>query len=188
MRILSTLILAVTISTSNFVYAEKVEGARGTAHGYGSDHVFSLKAPTGWIVDTESGAQSRIGLVFYPVGKAWGNSETRMYAQAVPKSANIQTIDQLVKFTLSDLHTHGSPNSKAKSVASHQLSDDRIAKVVFYSGDQWGNFEAVGYIDEQDAINIFVLNARNRDAFDAALPVFYEILESYKFTSLRWFQ
>lgn len=182
MRIIQVLVLTIILGASSYTYADKVEGARGTA--YGADHAFSLKAPAGWIVDTESGAQARIGLVFYPVGKTWSNSDAVMYARASPKDIKIQTIDQQVKLTLMDLQLHGSPNSKAEPVADRRISDNRIARIVFYSGDQWGNFEAVGYIDELKTINFLVLNARNRAAFETALPFFYDIIESYKSSSM----
>jgi len=48
------------------VLAEIVEGGVGLA--YGKDHAYFLKAPPGWMLDTESGAEQGIFAAFYPKG------------------------------------------------------------------------------------------------------------------------
>lgn len=160
-------------------HAEKAEGARGTAFGF--DHAFSMKAPAGWMVDTESAADAGVGLVFYPVGSSWKDSDAVLYVRGRPKDLEVQTVDQQIDYTLNDFRSHGSPKYRVDSSAERTLPSGKNAKVVFYTGDRWGNLEVVGYVSERKTINFLVMNARSAAAFEKALPVFYEILESYQF-------
>lgn len=176
LRLLLVLLLAAISSAS---YAEKAEGVRGTA--FGVDHAFSMKAPSGWIIDTDSAAAAGVGLVFYPVGKSWKSSEVVLYVRGRPKDIDVQTIDQQVDYTLNDFHSHGSPQYRVESFTERAVTSGRTAKVVSYAGDQWGHFEVVGYVAERKTINFLVMNARSKATFEASLPVFYEILDSYQF-------
>ena len=58
-----------------------------------------------------------------------------------------------------------------------------MGKIYYYTGDQWGNFEAAGYIEEKKTINFVVLSARNKVAFESSLDAFRSILRSYIFIS-----
>jgi hypothetical protein len=177
---LSFFCIVTLMLTAFSANAEMLEGVRGTA--YGKDHVFSLKAPSGWILDTESGSNEGSGLVFYPVGSTWKNSDVALYVRVLSKQdSKYQTVKQLVELTLQDFQCNGSPNYHIDSQEERTLLNARKAKVVAYSGDQWGNFEIVGYVNERKSINFLVMNARSKESFKAALPIFYEILDSYKF-------
>jgi hypothetical protein len=177
---LSFFCIVILVLTTFSANAEILEGERGTA--YGKDHIFSLKAPSGWLIDTESGSNRGLGLVFYPVGSTWKNSDVAIYVRGLSKKdSKYQTVNQLVEFTLQDFQQNDSPNYHIDSQEERTLLNDRKAKVVAYSGDQWENFEIVGYVNERKSINFLVMNARNKESFKSALPFFYEILDSYKF-------
>jgi len=167
------------IALPNWVHAEKVEGARGTA--FGKDHVFSLKAPQGWIIDTESAAGSGVGFVFYPTGTSWKSSKIVLYARARIKDETVQTVAQQVLYTVSDFKSHGSPNYKVDTQQQHILPNKKSVTVVSYSGDQWKNYEMVAYIEERKTINLLVMNAKSEEEFQKNLPIFYNILDSYQF-------
>jgi hypothetical protein len=179
MNLLRLTLVLLLAAISGASHAEKAEGARGTA--FGVDHAFSMKAPSGWIIDTESAAAAGVGLVFYPVGKSWKNSEVVLYVRGRPKDIDVQTIDQQVDYTLNDFRSNGSPQYRVESSTERAVTSGRTAKVVSYAGDRWGNLEVVGYVAERKTINFLVMNARSKAAFEASLPVFYEILDSYQF-------
>jgi hypothetical protein len=175
-RFILILCLAVSCVDSR---SEIVEAARGIA--FGVDHVFSLKAPVGWVVDTESAVSSGVGLVFYPVGKTWRNSDVVLYVRGRPKNNEVQTTDQQVEYTLNDFRKNGDPQYRVDSSTERSLPNGKTVKVVFYAGDKWENFEVGGYFEERKTINFLIMNARSKAVFDASLPVFYEILDSYQF-------
>lgn len=58
-----------------------------------------------------------------------------------------------------------------------------MADIYFYQGDQWGNYEAVAYFEEDKTINMIVFNSHSKSAFDASLAQFYELVSSYVFIS-----
>jgi hypothetical protein len=133
MKALRVALFVCLVATCAAPHAEKTEGARGTA--FGADHAFSMKAPAGWIVDTESGASAGVGLVFYPAGRTWRDSEVVLYVRGRPKDDEVRSIDHQVEYTVKDFRSNGSPNYKIDSSVERTLPNTRTAKVVFYSGE-----------------------------------------------------
>lgn len=174
------LLLALTLVSVVKSEAEIVEGSRGTA--YGLDHIFSLKAPNGWFIDTESCASWGVGFCFYPTNTSLADSSVVMYARGVSKKdANYKSEQDVIEFTLNDFHNNGSPNYHVEMRSDHKIANDRNAVIVYFSGDQWGNYEAVGYLNEAKSINFLVMSAKSKEAFDQSVPAFYQVLESYQF-------
>ena len=146
---------------------------------YGEGFSFGFKAPKGWVLDNESAKSEGIDAVFYPESQTWKNSPVMAYARSYAKD-EVKTIEKLVEENIKGFHQNGSPNSKAVKVKTIKIDEQRIAKVYHYSGDQWGNFEATAYIEEENSINYFVLNARNKKDFDESLQAFEELVKTYK--------
>jgi hypothetical protein len=61
--------------------------------------------------------------------------------------------------------------------------DGKTAEIRYFSNDQWGNSEAVAYIEEEKIFALIVLTARSKKAFNGAKPAFSELVESYLFIS-----
>ena len=93
----------------------------------------------------------------------------------------------MVNKTITKFHTNGNPNYKAEQKPPLSLPDNREAIIYYFQGDQWGNFEAVGYIEENKTINFLVFNAHTKALFDKYVPSFYKLLSSYRnsFTSTK---
>ena len=157
---------------------EKLSGACGIVTNPGL--TFSMTAPKGWIIDSESGAEFKIRLVFYPVGTEWGKGDVMLYLRTRPKTDRIKSVDQQIDFTLSDYQSHGHPNYKLVEKTIYKLTNGTSATIAKFSGDSWNNHEIIGYLDEENAINILVLNARNKTAFDTSQEAFFQILDSYR--------
>jgi hypothetical protein len=92
----------------------------------------------------------------------------------------IKTIEDQVKSTIKDFRDNGSVNYTGRKEKTISLPGGKTADIYFFSGDRWGNFEAVGYILEKKTINFLVFNCRYKKAFDDNIDKFYEILKSYK--------
>lgn len=177
-KILSLLLLLELSSASLSGRTEKLSGACGIVTN--QEHAFSMTAPKGWIIDSESGKKFRIGLVFYPVGTEWGKGDMMLYVRTRPKIGAVKTIDQQIEFTLNDYHAHGHPNYKLEEKTTYKVSNGSLAIIAKFSGDSWNNYEMIGYLDEENVINFLVLNARNKAAFDTSQETFFQILDSYR--------
>lgn len=151
---------------------------------YGDSHVYALQAPKGWVLDNESGASQGIYAIFYPVGKTPNTTDAFAYSQGIVKQGKIQNIPSFVEFTINNFISDGNPNYAGKFQKKIENKDkSRMADIYFYQGDQWGNYEAVAYFDEDKTINMIVFNSHSKSAFDASLAQFYELVSSYVFIS-----
>ena len=61
------------------------------------------------------------------------------------------------------------------------LGLDSPSTIRHFEGDEHGNFEAVAYIDEKQAIAMLVLSARKKSDFERAYPAFEKLVGSYRF-------
>lgn len=153
----------------------------GTGIIYGKDHAFSLTAPKGWILDNESGVGQGVRAVFYPKGSTWAKSEVVAYARARPKTDKIATADDVAKAVVEDFHAHGSPKYEGQRVKTFKADSGREVVIYHFSGDQWGNSEAVAYFVEDKTVNFLVLTSRDAKTFADSLPAFEALAKSYIF-------
>jgi hypothetical protein len=72
-------IFFVILLTSAFLFDQ--ENHIGALHG--EDHVYTLQAPKGWILDNQSGTGQGLHAVFYKVGGSWGKSPVVMYTNVL---------------------------------------------------------------------------------------------------------
>lgn len=176
MRIISIALIVSLIAVS--VTTAATEG--GTGMLFGSDHAFHFTAPESWVLDNRSGASQGVHMIFYPVGETWADGPVMAYGQSVQKSGEIKSIADQVEKTVKKFHANGNPGYRAELKPSLGLPDNKEAVIYYFQGDQWGNFEAVGYIEENKTINFLVFNARTKEVFDKYIPSFYKLLSSYR--------
>jgi hypothetical protein len=173
-RLLATFCILVT-----GVCASVIEEGNGII--YGKDHVFSLKAPKGWVLDNESAVSSGVHAVFYPKGSTWKDSRIVAYARARPRTDKIKTAADVAKENIEHFRAEGSTKYDGKEVKRIKTKDGKELVIYHFSGDQWGNFEAAAYAEENKTVNFIVLNARDEKMFQEALPAFEELAQSYFF-------
>ncbi|MEP6670925.1 MAG: hypothetical protein ABJF10_17330 [Chthoniobacter sp.] len=148
---------------------------------YGQDYAYHLKAPKGWMLDNESGASQGVYAVFYPKGSSWQHSVVVAYASSRPRTQDIVTADDAAKFVVEDFHAKGSPKYEGQRVKTIKMKTGGEAVIYHFTGDRWGNSEAVAYFVEAKTINFIVFTSRQRKAFEEALPAFDELAASYMF-------
>jgi hypothetical protein len=147
---------------------------------YGKHPAFMVKAPKGWMFDNESGQDTGLFAVFYLKGSTWANSKVVAYVQTHPITDAIRNPADLAAKTVADFKRNGSPNSKSADQPAIRLANGREAIVVHFTGDQWGNFEAVAYIAEEGWIHYFVLNSRTEEDFKKFRPALEEFVKNYQ--------
>lgn len=147
---------------------------------FGKDHAFYMTAPNGWVLDNKSGVNQGIHKVFIPQGFTLQNSPVFAYGRSAALDGSIRTIEDLVKSIVHQFKDDGSINITARKEKTIPLPGGKAAEVYFYSGDRWGNYEAVGYVLERKTINFLVFSSRGEKAFVDNIGKFYEILNSYE--------
>lgn len=156
-----------------------MEGGGGIL--YGETYAFNVKAPKGWIFDNESGVQQGMDCVFYPKGQTWEDSPVIAYARARERTKEVQTADDAAKAAIDDFHARGNPKYEGKRVKTIKTKNGKEGVIYHFSGDKFGNYEAMVYFVEEKTINMVILNARKQKAFESALAAFDQIAESYVF-------
>lgn len=168
-------ILALLIHITSAAIVEE-----GVGIVYGSNHAFSFKAPKGWVLDNESGVSQGIHAVFYEKGGSWQKSKVVAYARAADRGTVKTAGDQVAK-TIADFRKNGNDKYDGKKVKTVKTESGKEGEIYHFSGDKWGNFEAVAYFVEDKTINFVVFNSRDEKLFNDALPAFEELAKSYLF-------
>ncbi len=175
---LKSLILMIALLLPCPVLGSVTEG--GTGMLFGDNHAFSFTAPKGWVLDNQSGVRQGLHMVFYPLGQSWSGSPVMAYGRSVSKDSRLRTIEGHVKVTVDQFHRSGSPNYRAEAKDRVSLNDGKTVHVYFFQGDRWGNYEAVGYVEEPETINFLVYNARNKEEFEKHLLAFRFMIATYR--------
>jgi len=146
----------------------------------GKEYTFEVKAPRGWVLDNEAAKQQGLNLVFYPTGTDWQTSKAVIYVRVRSNDANVRNIEGQIEDTIRNLRANGSPNASVKYVNTLTTQDASKAKVYYYSGDKFGNFEATAYIQSKGSIHFLTLSARDQESFQRALSAFHSVVTSYE--------
>jgi hypothetical protein len=135
----------------------------------------------GWVLDNESGVKQGIHAAFFPKGGTWADSKVVAYARVRQKKDGKPGVEQQVAETITQFKEGGSPKYEGKKVKTVKTESGREGEIYHFSGDKWGNFEAVAYFTEDKTINFIVMSVRDEKTFNDALPAFEELAKSYLF-------
>lgn len=172
------ILLGLILSAAQISYASKTESGSGIV--YGEQHAFMVTAPPGWILDNESAADQGIHAAFYPKGSSWDQAPAVMYANSVRKHKGVATVQDFINSDIARFKK-GNPKIVISEGRTLKTEDGKTAQVRLFQGDQWGNWEAVAYIDEPAVVAILVLSARSQEAFKKSFPAFEKLVASYRF-------
>lgn len=149
---------------------------------YGKNFAYTLTAPKGWELDNQSGVSQGIYAVFYRKGGSWANSETVMYANAAPLKGNQKTVSQLIKND-EDNFKRNHPDIKITTGKDILIKNKVVARVRFFFGKSYGNYEAVAYIDAGTEGVMIVMTSRAKSGFENSLEAFKKLVQSYALIS-----
>jgi hypothetical protein len=158
-------------------FARLAAAEQETGVFYLKDTAISLTAPKGWVLDEEAG-RPRFQGVFYPAGSTWVASDTVMYVNTLARSVE----PSLEAFIADDVaqEREESPNLQVRAGEPIRLSDGKSARVNLLTGDKWGNFESVAYIDSPSDYVAVVLTSKSEAAYKSAQAAFVELVKSYR--------
>ena len=143
--------------------------------------MYTTRAPAGWTLDNESGQPDGLCLVGYPAGGSWKSSETVIYTNATPKSAEKGT-RSLAEMVESDLKLHKAGQPGLRILDGPKLSNHgrKLVSKQFMGISGSKSFEAVAYVDEPGAVVFLVMTSRTDTGFKRALPAFKSFVEGYQ--------
>jgi len=148
---------------------------------HGEQHAFLIEAPPGWVLDNQSGVSQGLNAVFYPKGSSWSEASAVMYASmAGKKKEGLNTVQEVIDHDLAKFK-RGNPKITMTKGRPIKTADGKTAQVCLFRGDQWGNQEAVAYINEKNVVAILVLSSRSQSDFQKSLPAFEKLVASYRF-------
>jgi len=149
---------------------------------YGHNHAYTLTSPKGWVLDNSSGVSQGLHAVFYPVGSSWAGAVTVMYTSiAYRDSSKNEKIEGVMKHDI-DKFKQNFPNLRVEEKESIEVDNGKKkARIVYFSADRFGNYEAVAYIPENKVVVIIVMISGNKEKFESNLKAFEDLVKSYMF-------
>lgn len=147
---------------------------------YGKNHVYTLTAPKGWVLDNKSGVSQGLYAVFYPQNSSWKDGVSVMYANVWEKQNTNQTVKDAIANDIAEFKKN-SPDLKVEDAKAIELGKGKTATVRYFSNDTNSNSEAVAYIEEEKVVVLIILTSRTKKDFESSLPAFQELVGSYLF-------
>lgn len=152
---------------------------RATTIVYLKDNAISLSAPAGWKVDEESG-RPQIQAMFYPAAAESGQVEAEavLYVNTLSRA-----LEPNLEALIADDMAHEkevSPKLQVRRGDPIALGDGKSAIVNQLSGDKYGNFESIAYIDTPSDYVAIVLTCKTEAAYKNAQAAFVELVKSYR--------
>ena len=147
---------------------------------YGQDHVYELTAPDGWVLDNRAGVEQGLHAVFYPQGGSWSESRAVMYT-STDRLAPGQSLDDFIAGELRKFSASVGGGLRVKVGKPIDTAARARAEVRLLSGDSWGNFESIAYLDAAPVVAMVVLTSRNASEYAKSEPAFEQLVASYRF-------
>jgi len=160
MRIIKLVVIITFLIISNSALAANREPIGEPAGGgivYGSEIGISVSAPAGWIFDSKSGVSQGLHGVMYPEGSSWTNSSQMMYVNM----GKMDSGGTLEKFIQADIESFvkNSPDLKVETLNTLTIQGGFKAEVRQFTGDKWGNYELIAYVQKGSSVAIYVLSS-----------------------------
>lgn len=144
----------------------------------GNGVIFALAEPSGWKMDTNNTQNNNLPVVYYPIGQTWGNAPAVMYVNSSINDCHT-SFQQFINSDLAEFKRN-SPKIVIQDGGTSPIDGKKVITKLF-TGDHYGNSEAVAYVDNKDGAFISItLTSRTQKLFDEAFPVFKELVSSFQ--------
>ncbi|GAB4376745.1 MAG: hypothetical protein Kow0075_04210 [Salibacteraceae bacterium] len=147
---------------------------------YGSDFVYSLSAPYGWVFDTRSGKGLGLDAVFYPEGLTFKKSPIVIYV-------NVVYLNDSTQKNWNDVHQGNASDFNLRMPDSHIEIKDKVgtmvggkyAHVAWFRNDKKKQYEAVSYFEEDGFVVQVVVGTKDPALFDQHYADYIKLVASY---------
>ena len=150
-----------------------------TALIYGDGFSYQVTSPVGWVLDTESGAADGLKPVFYPAGRTWANAPAVIYVHSIEREHDAK-LDAVIASEADNFRHVAGGHPLVRVAPAVELESGAQVPIRLFSGDRFGNHEAVAYLDGPDVVGLVVLAAHQQSDFNAALPAFRALVRSWR--------
>jgi hypothetical protein len=149
---------------------------------YGPKAAFTIRAPGGWVLDNESGANQGLPCVLYPKGESWSDARTVMYAKIA--GTKFEDVNAFVALAIKEMEkTHGKPKEK---IASGKTADGREYFINEYPATKnYSQWERVAYVQLPKAVAYIVFSARDEASYRKNFPALNEVLKSFAYMKVE---
>lgn len=150
-----------------------------SASAFASEGRYTLGAPEGWTIDTESGKPQGLHVVLYPKTATWSSGTVVMYANtASKKQPGNESAEKVMNADIESFKRQA-PHVKVGPVRHVKTRHGKTALVRDFARSVGGNYESVAYIDEPQSVVILALSARTEAEHKKALTDFDKLVGSY---------
>jgi hypothetical protein len=129
---------------------------------YGPKAAFNISAPSGWVLDNESGKEQGLPCVLYPKGESWADAKTVIYAKIA--STEFEDVNAFVATAIKEMAAkHGKPKEK---IASGKTKDGHDYFINEYPATKnYSQWERVAYVQLPHAVAYAVLSSRDKASY-----------------------
>src|SRR5262245_21741655 len=165
-------LLALAISSIGTVLGEATSPS-GTVHGPKAG--FNIRAPEGWVIDTESGKGQEMPCVLYPKGSSWSDAKTAMYAKVA--SPEWEGVEAFVSWAIEGMKAkHGIPRQK---IASGKTKDGHDYFINEYPATKnYSQWDRVGYVQLPQGVAYIVLTSRDQASYQKDSGALEKVLKT----------
>lgn len=167
----SAILLFICLLTSVTSRAED----SGCAIVYGKNWAFLFATPKNWNVACPVNDPSGVVVALWPEGTPWANAPGVMYVTVSQKDGF--SLEQFAEDELARFRKQ-SPKLQAQVAEAILLPNKTQALVRELTGDQFGNHEAIAYVNARTVYLIAVLTSRTEEEFKRLRPAFGEFVSS----------
>ena len=145
----------------------------------GDGYSYFLTAPLGWVLDKSIAADAEADAVLYPQGSTYQNSESVLTVSGAFKGDGFKDLKDWIKKDEEEGRQQNPYFESRKGPYLHTRLQKSVSLFI-YSGFKDGGCQAVGYLEEQDLIMIFILSSSNAGILNEDFPALQETVESYE--------
>ena len=139
----------------------------------------SISVPPGWVASVEKARPMKLLAVFYPDNSPWENAKTYMYLATIPKKNLGLPLDSIIMGERKRFQDQSQTLSISEEPALI-IHGTESARVFRFIDVTQGKCEMVAYLDQINAVQLFVLVGENEERLQATLGAFRSLVSSYR--------
>jgi hypothetical protein len=179
MKKIALLFLLIISSIAGIAQKDSLKTNTGLI--YGHNHSYFLTAPSGWVIDNESGREQDLMAVFYPKGETWADAETVMYTTFTSyDTTKNEKLKDVIQYD-STAFIARAPKMKIKAKGTIQIAKNKNAIVYEYADAENNNFERVAYIAENKGVAMIIITSRTKNGLEKNTKKFQSLIKTYRF-------
>ncbi len=110
----------------------------------------------------------------YPDGSSWSKASEMMYVN-IGKMEPGETLEKFIQGDI-DSFLKNSPELKVEKLMPIAIQGKDKAETRLFSGDKWGNYEQIAYVEHKGSVAIYVLSCKTKEGYQKSQAAFREMV------------